>query len=306
MVTHRTRITLAIVGAVVLGSVLGSVGTSRAVKSSFGIRVVIGGGSNLPMATTADGRINLRAGRELPVFLVTDGAVVPGSIGTATVSQWTDSAPSSGFGGVADLMVIRLGGGFMLIAAGIATAGGPVTTLSATAPVETLSGTWTMTGGTGSGVSGAAAGDLVVTLFPEFNTSNTLAGVVTFVAGGAVEAGQSSQPVPGLGSVQVFHNIPVLDVVNGAVGPRIGTLTGYTVNQGPEFDGLTAIDFGGVFALYGCAFPESNSGIACLVGGTGPIAGLSGEVSQIAGQFRKDIVGVTDPDLVLRFTVSLP
>ena len=248
-----------------------------------------------------------RIGIGLSVSLVVGGAVVPGPIGTATFAQWTDTLPTTGFGSSSTLMVFHLGGSFMAVAGGVATPGGFVTTFSATPPAQTFSGTWTMT--TGSGVTGAGATDAVVTFAFDTNPSNTISGTVAFVAGGAV-ASLTTKPLPAFGNVDVLRNIPVFQVVNNAKGAQNGMLMSHSAygivgHTGFDFLELKAVDFGGLYLLYGCAFPEAASGIACLVGATGPAAHLSGTVFQLAGMFSS-ITGVIPVDLVLRLTGALP
>lgn len=249
-----------VVVAVVLGSLLGGVGSSQAAIGV--VRVVIAGALSSPTGASGDGQITLRVGTNRPVSLVESGAIVPGPIGTATLVRWTDTTPSAGFGAPADLMVFRFGGGFMVVAGGIATPGGPVTTFSATDPVETLSGTWTMTGGAGSGVAGATASDAVVTFTSDTNPTNTISGLARFVADGLLPA-VANKSIPGVASVSVVRNIPVRDIVNNAVvAPQTGMLTSYSVfsvtGAPSEFAALTAINFGGVYVLYSLCVPSAS------------------------------------------------
>jgi hypothetical protein len=292
---------------VLLGIVLGITGTSQA--STGVVQVVIAGALASPTASTSDSEITLQLGVGLPVSLVSSGAVVPGSAGTATFALWSDSTPSAGLGPVTRLMVFRLGGGVMIVAGGITTPGGLVTTFSATQPFETLSGTWTVTGGAGSGVAGAGASDAVVTFTFDTNPSNTVNGFVPFVAGGWISS-LLAKPVSGLATLQVARNVPVFAIIDNVVGPKAGTLTTYTVIDviGPvsESAELSAIDFGGVFVLYACAAPDSSTDLACPIGGSGSASHLSGRISRSAGQFVTDITGVNDSDLVITIIGSLP
>lgn len=300
---------LRVVVAVVLGSLLGSPGSSQAATGV--VRVVIVGALSAPTGVSGDGQITLRVGANRPVSLVDAGAIVPGPIGTATVARWTDTVPTPGFGATTDLMVFRFGSSFMVVAGGITTPGEAVTTFSANESFETLSGTWTMTSGAGSGVAGATASDAVVTFTFDTNPTNTISGLARFVADGLLPA-VANKSIPGVASVSVVRNIPVRDIVNNAVvAPQTGTLTSYSVSSvtgaPSEFAALTAINFGGVYVLYACAFPQLPGGIACLIGGAGPVARLSGEISETAGQFLSaTIAGVDNADLVLTLIGSLP
>ena len=294
--------------AVVLGSLLGAADSSQAATGI--IRIMISGVFSSATGTSGDGQITLRLGVLRPVMLVNAGAVMPGSIGTATVARWTDTTPPPGFGPIADLMVFRLGGGVMVVAGSIGTPGGPVTTFSATDPFETLSGTWTLTDGPGSGVTGAGASDAVVTFTFDTNPSNTISGVARFVADGAQPL-YSTKPIQGLATVDVLRNIPVRGVANNVVGPQTGTLVSYSAynvaGSPSEYVQLTALTVGGVYVLYGCAFPQLPGGIACPVGGGPPVARLSGEVSETNGQFLSStIAGVDNADLVITLIGSLP
>lgn len=296
-----------VVVTVALGSLLVA-GSSQAATGV--LRIVISGALSSPTGTSGDGRITLGVGVSLPVSLVNGAAIVPGSIGTATVARWTDTTPAAGFGSIADLMVVRVGGGVMVVAGSIDTPGGPVTTFSATEPFEALSGTWTTTAGPDSGVTGAGAADVVVTFTFDTNPGNRISGLVRFVADGALAA-VSTKPIQGLATVDVLRNIPVRDVANNVVGPQTGTLVSssvYDVVGSPsEYVQLTALNFGGVYVLYACAFPQLPGGIACLVGGGVQVAHLSGRISETAGQFLSStIAGVDDTDLVLTLVGSLP
>jgi hypothetical protein len=299
--------------AVLVAGVLGIARPSEAVTGVVQVAVV--GALAAPSGTTGDTYINLRVGRNLAVLGVGGGAVVPGAIGAATFAQWTDTLPTTGFGSLYQLFVIRVGGGLMFVAAGVSTPGGFVTTFSATDPIQTLSGTWTMT--TGAGVTGAGAGDAVLTFTFDSNSSNTFSGFVRFVGAGMVPA-PLGQVVQGVGTVGVARNVPLSIVAGGAKGPRIGTLTTYSVGDIPggtgfDFVSLTAIDFDGVYLVYGAAFPGPATGIERPAGGSGPLAHLSGDISEAAGQFFTDplypanfISGVTVSDLVISLFGSLP
>lgn len=307
MVATNTRL-VGIILAIVLGSVSGIVGTAYASKGL--VEAVIAGALASPTGTSGDGQITLRVGANLPVSLVSGGAVVPGPIGTATFVQWSDTTPSAGFGPSSTLMVFRLTGGPMVVAGGIATPGGFVTTFSVTEPFETVSGTWTITPGAAAAVTGAGAADVVISVSFDTNPSNTISGSVRFVADGLLPS-VSTKPIPGLATVDVLRNIPVRDVANDVVGPQSGTLASYSaydlVGHPSEFVELNAINFGGVYVLYACAFPQLPGGIACLVGGVDPVAHLSGLISETAGQFLSStIAGVDDTDLVLTLVGSLP
>jgi hypothetical protein len=274
------------------------------------IRVMIAGAFSSPTGTSGDGQVTLRIGVGLPVFLVSGTTVVPGSLGTSTFAQWTDTLPTTGFGPSSNLMVFHLGGSFMVVAGGVATPGGFVTTFSATAPAQTLSGTWTMT--TGAGLTGATANDAVVTFAYDTNPSIAVSGSVTFVAGGAVTA-LTTKPIPALGNVDVLRNIPVFQVVSNAKDGQVATLMSHSAygivgHSDLDFLELKAISFGGgLYLIYGCAFPDAVSSIACLAGGTAPVAHLSGSIFQLAGILAKStIAGVVDADLALILTGALP
>ena len=296
---------------VVLLVLAGVLGIARASLAATGeVRVLIAGALAAPMGTSGDGQITLRGGVGLSVFLVSGNAVMPGSVGTATFAQWTDTTPTSGFGSQSNLMVFRLGGGLMIVAAGMATPGGFVTTFSATAPAQTLSGTWTLA--SGITVLGGSGDDALLTFTYDTNPGSTSSNFVRAVADGLLAA-VSTKPIPSVASVQVVRNIPVLAVANGAVGPQVGTLARYSITVGQsisDFIELAGINVGGVYVLYTCAFPQASGGIACPVGATAPIAHLSGNVNQTAGQFfmmpGQTIAGVDNADLVLTVFPSLP
>ena len=305
MAAMSKRLVGSIVAIVLLAGLLPLVSTSQA--DTGVVRAMIAGALASPIGTSGDGQITLRIGVSLPVSLVSDGAVVPGTIGTATFAQWSDTMPSAGFGPSSTLMVFRLGGGLTLVAGGIATPSGLVTTFSATVPLDTLSGTWTLAGGTG--VTGAGADDAVVTFTFDTNPHITVSGVVSFVASGVLSSGVNKS-IPGVASVGVVRNVPVFEVVGNAKGAHVGTVTTYSasniVGHASETVNLNAIDFGGgVFVLSGCVFPDSLT--ACLVGATGPAAHLSGRVASFPGESSIGVIaGVTVSDVILRLTGSLP
>ena len=301
-----TRIDIRLVGVafaiVALASGPGVVGTSRAATGV--LRVSISGALAAPIGASADGQLTLRLGVGLPVFLVSDGgAVIAGSIATATFAQWSDTMPTTDFGSASTLIVFRLTGGFMVVAAGVATPGGFATTFSATAPAQTLSGTWTM-------AAGPSPSDAVVTFTYDTNPDIRFSGLARFVAGGALTS-VVTKPIPGVASVDVLRDVPVLEVAGDAKGGPVGNLashSAYNVAGHPsELVDLRVIELsdGRPFLLYGCAFPSPTQGIACLVGATDPAAHLSGQISQLAGMFSS-IVGVTPADLVLNLTGALP
>ena len=295
-------------GVVVLLVLAGVLGIARASLAATGVvRVLIAGALAAPMGTSADGQITLRVGVGLPVFLVNGNTVTPGSVGTATFAQWTDTMPTTGFGSTSNLMVFRLGAGFTIMAGGAATPSGFVTTFSATTPAQTLSGAWTMA--SGLTVNGGGGADALVTFAFDTNPTITLSGSVSFVAGGAV-ASLTTKPIPAFANVDVLRDILVSSVVNNAKGPQSGILASHSAygiaGGGSEYLELKTIDFGGgLYLIYGCAFPNATSGIACLVGATGSAAHLSGTIFQLAGMFSS-ITGVIPADLVLRLTGRLP
>jgi hypothetical protein len=297
---------------VVLLVLAGTLGVARTSSAETGVvRVMIAGALAAPMGTSGDGQITLRLGVGLSVFLVSGNAVTPGSLGAATFAQWTDTTPATGFGSPSNLMVFRLGGGFMVVAAGIATSGGLVTTFSATSPAQKLSGTWTLASGTG--VTGAGANDAVVTFTYDTNPGSTSSNFVRAVADGYLPA-VATKTIQGLAGVDVVRNIPLRPVVSNNVGPQVGTLVSYSahdiVGNPSEFIALTGINIGGIYVLYACAFPQLPGGIACPIGGTGLISHLSGNLSEAGGQSfmmgPQTIVGVDAADLVLTLFPSLP
>lgn len=293
------------VAALVLASVLGAVGAGRAETGD--LQILIGGALSAPTGMSSDTQITVRVGVNRPVFVVSGGAVVPGTIATATFAQWTDTMPSTGFGTTSTLMVFRLAGGVMVIAAGVATPGGFLTTFSATAPVQTLSGTWSMTNG--AGVAGGSASDALVTFTYDTNPVIAHSGAVAFVGDNLLTM-LATKVIAGVAAVDILRNIPVLAVVGNVQGVQIGRLMGHSVYNivggSSEFVELRAIDLGGgTYLIYGCAFPTPTSSIACRVGGSGAVSHLSGTMDQTAGQFSS-IVGVTPSDQVLRLTGALP
>ena len=83
------------VGAVVALVVV--LGLARPSPAATGVvRVMIAGALNSPVGTSIDSQITLRASVGLPVSLVSGNAVVPGFVGTATFTQWTDTLPTTG------------------------------------------------------------------------------------------------------------------------------------------------------------------------------------------------------------------
>ena len=292
----------------VLAVLAGVLGVARSSPAETGVvRVLVGGALNAPMGTSGDGQITLRVGTGLPVFLVSGNTVTPGSVGTATFTQWTDTVPTPGFGATTDLVVFRLGGGFMIVAARVIGAGGAaVTTFSATAPAQKLSGTWTLA--SGLNVSGGSGNDALLTFTYDTNPTSSTSNFVRAVGDGYLSA-VATKPIQGLASVQVTRNIPLLVVINNSVGPQVGTLVSYTAASS-EFVAVTGINVGGIYVLYACAFPQPSGGIACPVGGSGLIAHLSGNVNETAGQFfmqpGQTIAGVDNTDLVLTVFPSLP
>lgn len=78
-----TALLRAFIAGALLATLLGVAGTSHAVTGV--IRVLISGALGAPVGTMPDGKVTLRLGVGLPVFLVSDaGAVIAGSIATAT------------------------------------------------------------------------------------------------------------------------------------------------------------------------------------------------------------------------------
>ena len=289
--------------ALVLGA-LGIAGLSHADTGTF--RILIPGAFAAPTGTSGDGQVTLRIGVGLPVFEVSaTGAVGGGSIATATFAQWSDTVLTPDLGLQSTLMVFRLPDGFMAIAAGAATPNGLATSFSATAPYQALTGAWDI-------ATGPTPSDALVTFTYDTNSHIKQSALVRFVAGGALTS-VVTKPIPALASVDALRNVAVFDVANNAKAASLGNLAGHTASNiaghASEFVALRAIRLisANLYVLYGCAFPNPTSGIACLVGGTGFATHLSGQASEIAGTLRKaTIAGVVDADLVLEINASLP
>jgi hypothetical protein len=296
-----------LLAAVVLASVVGLAGP--ALGETGTVRVAISNALVSPQGTSGDGQISLQLGIGLPVFLVGGGgAVIGGSIATATFARWQDAAPPPGLSSPSVLIVLHLPGGVLLTAAAVQTSGGRVSTFSATTPAQTLSGTWTLTDG--SSVPGAGLYDAVVTFTFDTNPNNTIAGLVRLVARDLLSS-LSTKIVQGVASVDLARDVPVASVVDDAVGPTVATLTSYLVGNvvggsGLDYVEIVAIRAGDTVLLYACAFPDAVASLACLLGGNGPLAHLSGSVSRTAGTYIDDIDGVADQDLVLDLSASLP
>jgi len=100
----------------------------------------------------------------------------------------------------------------------------------------------------------------------------------------------------------------------GAAGPAhaatgvLRVLVSGALSAPSEFVQLTAVDFGGgVYLVYACAFPQLPGGIACPLGGSSPVAHLSGRMIETDGGFLGgSIAGVDATDLVLTLIGSLP
>jgi hypothetical protein len=297
-----------VVAVVVFGSLLWGGRASRADVGSVQVRIA--GALVAPTGTTADEEVTLRVGVNLPVSLVSGGAVVAGTVATATFVRVTDTVPTTGFGPHADVILLRLGGGFMLTASRIDRPGGVVSAFSATQPGGTLSGTWTLT--SGAGLIGATSDDAVVTFTFDTNPSNSIAAVVRFAAIGVFP--QTVKPVLGVASLTASRNIPVHDFVStaaglaaDAVGSRVGTRTAYFVfdiaADPYEYVELSVIDFGGVYLLSPCAYTAVGGEYECLAGATDPVARLSGTMDTTGGGF---VPGLTPLDQRLTLSASLP
>ena len=304
-------------GAVALTAALvvtcGLVGTSAAFTGE--LQIIVSGALGIPLAATNDAEITLAIGAGLPVSMVSGGVSTwPATVGQATIAQWVDASPSPSFGQLASLMVFRLGGGFTVMAGGIQVkVPGPFgvlprfeSTFSATSPVETLSGSWSMEAATVAGVGNAGPFDAVVKFEFDTNPANTIHGTVDFVARNLATS-VVNKTIPGLATVGVAQNVPVLGLSGSTIGPQMGTLTSYSAFNlaGPVADSveLTAIDFGGPVLIYGCT-PGGGGPEVCLAGGSALISNLSGNItklSRLAG-----IPGLTDADVVLRLNGSLP
>jgi hypothetical protein len=163
-------------------------------------------------------------------------------------------------------------------------------------------------------VAGAGAGDAVVTF--TFDTGNVLTGSAELVAKGVFPI--SGQPVQGIPDAVVFvsRNAPVHAVVDtppdlaaDAVGGPIGVRTGYEVFviAGDSYESvqLAAMDFGGLYMLYGCTHLSGEFSRPCLVGATDPFAKLSGTMRESSGS-GQEIDGLAPVDLVMTLLPSQP
>jgi hypothetical protein len=290
--------------ALVLGA-LGIAGLSHAETGTF--RITIPGAFAAPTGTSGDGQVTLRIGVGLPVFEVSPtGVVGGGSIATATFAQWSDTVLTTDFLQQSTLMVFRLAGGFMAIAAGVATPNGLATSFSATAPFQSLTGAWDVT-------TGPTPNDALVTFTYDTNSHIKENGLVRFVAGNAL-ASVVTKTIPALATVDALRNITVFDVTNNAKAASLGDMIGHSAyaiaGHGSEFVDVRAIHLraASLYLVYGCASPSpGSSSVACLIGGTGFATHLSGTVGQVAGSVRKaTIAGVVDADLVLELNLSAP
>lgn len=293
-----------LLGIAVVVGVLGVTGPSHAETGA--IRIVIGGALAAPSGTSVDTQVALRIGVGLPVFQVLpNGTLGGGSIATATFARWTDTVATSGFLPERTLMVFRLAGGLMVIAAGVSTPNGLATSFSATAPYQNLTGNWDLT-------TGPTPDDALVTFTYDTNPHIKGAELLRLVAGSALSS-LASKSIPLVASVDALRNVPIFEVTNNAKGASIGALAGHSafsiVGHASEFVQLRAVHLpvANLFLLYGCAAPVPGSAVACLIGGTGFVTHVSGHASQVAGTLRKDaIAGVVDADLVLEMTLELP
>lgn len=297
-------------GVMVVAMLVGLLGNAGASAANTGVlQIVVSGALALPLGFSTDGEIGLGLGLNLPVSLVSNGQVVPGTIGTATVAIWSDTKPTAGFGSPAVLVTFRVGGNILVVAGGIVTPSGFITTFSATNPVASLSGTWTATSAATAGIQGAGPGDALVTFTFDTNDHNSIFGDVKFVAQNLLGS-ILPKPIPGRATVNVIRDVPVLAVVGNAVDGRLGTLTSYSVanpvGAPSEFVSLTAINFNGVVLLYGCGFPTLPGGIECRAGGGPPVTHLSGRVTETAAASVSDISGLGSLDLLLDLNGSLP
>ena len=247
--------------------------------------------------------------------------MVAGPIAAAAFVQWTDTQPTTGFGPAVTLVVLRLDGGVRLLAASIDTPGGPLTTLSGTAPVDTLTGTWTMT--SGAGITGATANDAVLTLNFDTNPNNTIQLEAMFVATNVFPIPLRPVPaIPGGGSVLVARNAPLHTVVPAAtdaavspdalpvVGPQIGILTSYgaffdmdPVEDSYQFAEVTGLKAGDIYLLYACAYLSPDELPACRVGARNPLGHLSGVARNVG---PSSVQGATQNDLIVDFDFSHP
>jgi hypothetical protein len=291
----------------IIALITGVLGFAPLAQADTGvIRVVIPGAFAAPSGTSADGQVTLQIGVGLPVFLATaTGAPTGGSIASVTFAEWTDTVLTPDFGAVSFLMVFRLPGGLMVIAAAVATPNGFATSFSATPPYETLIGGWDI-------AFGPTTADALVTFTYDTNTHVKQTGLVRFVAGNALTS-VVTKSIPTVASVDALRNIQVLGVSNDAKGGALGFMTGHTASNitghTSEVVQLRAVRLqaANLYLVYGCAFPTPTSGLTCLVGGTGFATHLSGTVNEIAGMFRKStITGVVDADLVLEMNLSSP
>jgi hypothetical protein len=233
------------------------------------------------------------------------GAPVGGSIATVTFTRWIDTVLTPDVGSQSFLMVFRLPDGLMVIAGGVQTPDGLVTSFSATPPFSSLTGNWDIN-------VGQTANDALVTFTYDTNPHIKETGLLRFVAVNGLSSIQTKS-IPAVGSVDAVRNVPVFDVTaNNAKGVSIGNLAGHTasniaghVGEFVELKVLRLIQ-ANLYLLYGCAAP-AGSGVTCLVGGTGFATHLSGQIAEIPGSLRKDVIaGVTDADLVIEFNAQLP
>jgi hypothetical protein len=284
--------------------VFGAIGPARADTGT--IRIQIPGALASPSATSADGQVTLQVGVGLPVFQVNAaGAPVGGSIATVTFVRWTDTVLTPDIGTLSTLMVFRLPDGLMVIAAGVQTPDGLATSFSATSPFSSLTGNWDIT-------IGQTPNDALVTFTYDTNSHIKETGLLRFVAVNGLSAIQTKS-IPAVGSVDAVRNVPVFDVTaNNAKGVSIGNLAGHTassiVGHPGEFVELKVIRMiqANLYLLYGCAAP-TGSGVTCLVGATGFATHLSGQIGEIPGSLRKDVIsGVTDADLVIELNAQFP
>jgi hypothetical protein len=295
-------VTLVVIALVV--GVLGITGPSHAEIGAF--RIVIGGALAAPSGTSADTQVTLRLGVGLPVFeVLPGGAVGGGSIATATFARWTDTVATPGFLPERTLMVFRLSGGLMVIAAGVSTPNGLATSFSAAAPYQNLTGNWDI-------ATGPTPADALVTFTYDTNPHIKNAELFRMVAGSALSS-LATKSIPLVASVDALRNVSTFEVTNNAKGAPIGALAGHSayniVGHASEFVELRAVHLpvANLFLLYGCAAPVPGSAVACLVGGTGFVTHVSGHVNEVAGALRKDaIAGVVDADLVLEMTLETP
>src|SRR5258706_292121 len=123
------------------------------------LQIVVCGALAVPLGLSGDGEIGLRRGLTLPVSAVSNGQVVPGTIGTATAAIWSDTKPTAGFGSPAVLVTFRVGGNILVVAGGIVTPSGVITTFSATNPLASLTGNLTAANSATAGIQAAGPGD---------------------------------------------------------------------------------------------------------------------------------------------------